>query len=284
MPQSQSVNNLSYSSSSKRRQTVFIFDWDDTLLASTHLSARGCKLDTDFNSHPSYSDLTSGLTELESSVCNLLDTAVSLGEVHIVTNAELGWVELSAAKFLPAVVPILTRVKVISARTSYERVWPDAPMKWKFSAFHERLSHYQPHDSSLEKHIISLGDSHVEREAVRAVTRSMTNTKCKSVKFSERPTLEQLRRQLDLVTSCFAYIHQHHGDLDLQLTVTVNQAAQQPQSPSESPSAIQESEQNSSLQNSLNYCDEDLSSDSELGADFDNSECNRTYHSICQTA
>jgi hypothetical protein len=62
----------------------------------------------------------------------------------------------------------------------------------------------------------------VEREAVRAVTRGLPNTRTKSVKFAERPSMEQLRRQIELVTNCFQYIHNHEGDLDLQLTVTVN--------------------------------------------------------------
>ena len=34
--------------------------------------------------------------------------------------------------------------------------------------------------------------------------------------------MEQLRRQIELVTNCFQYIHHHDGDLDLQLTVTIN--------------------------------------------------------------
>jgi len=73
-----------------------------------------------------------------------------------------------------------------------------------------------------KKNILSFGDSHVEREAVRACTRGMANTRTKSVKFAERPSMEQLRRQIELVTNCFQYIHNHEGDLDLQLTVTVN--------------------------------------------------------------
>jgi hypothetical protein len=100
-------------------------------------------------------------------------------------------------------------------------MFPDAPLKWKFYAFQERLSGVFA-ESKKEKNIISFGDSHVEREAVRAVTRGFPNTKTKSVKFAERPSLEQLRRQIDLVTNCFQYIHNHDGDLDLQLTVTVN--------------------------------------------------------------
>jgi len=40
--------------------------------------------------------------------------------------------------------------------------------------------------------------------------------------------MEQLRRQLELVTNCFQYIHSHDGDLDLQLTVTVNARKPEP--------------------------------------------------------
>jgi hypothetical protein len=76
--------------------------------------------------------------------------------------------------------------------------------------------------------VISFGDSHVEREAVRAVTRGLPNTKTKSVKFAEKPSMEQLRRQLELVTNCFQYIFGHEGDLDLQLTVTVNNRKVEP--------------------------------------------------------
>jgi hypothetical protein len=143
---------------------------------------------------------------------------MSFGDVHVVTNAETGWVQLSAKKFLPGVVPLLDRIKVLSARSTYESMFPDSPIKWKYCAFQERLNA----DSKSPKNVISFGDSHVEREAIRAVTRGLSNTKTKSVKFAEKPSMEQLRRQLELVVNCFQYIHGHESDLDLQLTVTVN--------------------------------------------------------------
>ena len=90
--------------------------------------------------------------------------------------------------------------------------------------FQERITALALPNSKREKNVLSFGDSHVEREAVRACTRGMPNTRTKSVKFAERPSMEQLRRQIELVTNCFGYIHSHEGDLDLQLTVTVNAA------------------------------------------------------------
>jgi len=119
---------------------------------------------------------------------------------------------------LPGILPLLDRIKVLSARSTYESMFPDSPVKWKYYAFQERLNA----DSKSPKNVISFGDSHVEREAIRAVTRGLPNTKTKSVKFAEKPSMEQLRRQLELVVNCFQYIHGHESDLDLQLTVTVN--------------------------------------------------------------
>ena len=94
--------------------------------------------------------------------------------------------------------------------------------------FQERITALAPLNSKREKNILSFGDSHVEREAVRACTRGMPNTRTKSVKFAERPSMEQLRRQIELVTNCLQYIYSHEGDLDLQLTVTVNNAPTTP--------------------------------------------------------
>jgi len=198
-----------------KETTVIFVDWDDTLLCSSFLSGAGYRLDSIMEGT---STLDKELKDLETSVISLLRLAMSFGDVHVVTNAETGWVQLSAKKFLPGVVPLLDRIKVLSARSTYESMFPDSPIKWKYCAFQERLNA----DSKSPKNVISFGDSHVEREAIRAVTRGLSNTKTKSVKFAEKPSMEQLRRQLELVVNCFQYIHGHESDLDLQLTVTVN--------------------------------------------------------------
>ena len=50
----------------------------------------------------------------------MLELAVKYGKVYIITNAAEGWVEFSAAKFMPDVLPVLDKVTIISARTKYE--------------------------------------------------------------------------------------------------------------------------------------------------------------------
>jgi hypothetical protein len=71
------------------------------------------------------------LAQLEASVVVLLERALEFGHVTIITNAETGWVELSARKFMPGVLGVLQRVHVMSARSSFERLSPDSPADWK---------------------------------------------------------------------------------------------------------------------------------------------------------
>lgn len=208
-----------------------MFDWDDTLLSSSWLAGLGYRLDSNMtNAQPS---LFSSLATLSAAVIDLLRLAAQHGRVVVITNAETGWVELSAQKFIPTVVPVLAElnVHVFSARSTFEASFPDAPLKWKSCAFEHVLlesgSTCLSTGKAIHKNVLSLGDSHVEREAVRQVTSEMMNTLCKSVKFAERPTCEQLTRQLTLVHNCFSYILNHQNHLDLQLTVTVSEQNQQ---------------------------------------------------------
>ena len=83
-------------------------------------------------------------------------------------------------------------------------------------AFHSK--HFDAHHDRY-KNIISFGDSVHERHAVHKVTASLRNVHTKSVKFVERPSVEQLKRQVDLVHSCIHDITAHKGDLDLMLTI-----------------------------------------------------------------
>jgi len=160
------------------------------------------------------------LREIEKVAVLVLTAALTAAPnaVHIITNAETGWVQLSAQKFIPGVVPLLSKVKILSARSTYESLFPDAPLKWKLSAIQDKILKNIPENK--EKNVLSIGDSHVEREAVRAATRNMARTRTKTVKFAERPSMEQLRRELELISLCFPSFLSHESDLDLQLTVT----------------------------------------------------------------
>lgn len=194
-------------------------DYDDTILPSSFLSTNNLRLDEPAVVPASVQKL---LLTLEQSALKLLMRAKESGQVIIITNAETGWVELSAKKFLPGLVPLLSELDVFSARSTYESMHPDSPANWKVEAFHhkitEAISHLDTHDY---KNIISIGDSIHERHALHRFTSTLSNVSSKSLKFVERPSTEQLKRQLDLVESCFEEIVSHRGPLDLMLTISL---------------------------------------------------------------
>jgi hypothetical protein len=151
-------------------RTVIIFDWDDTLLASSFLSNKGYRLDVPMIAT---GDLEADLKKLEATVIQVLTLAMTFGRTCIITNAETGWVQLSAQKFLPGVVPLLSKIRICSARSTFEGRFPDSPQKWKFHAFTENISELLPANQKRrgDRNIMSFGDSHVEREAVQAVNK-----------------------------------------------------------------------------------------------------------------
>ena len=67
----------------------------------------------------------------------MLTLAINYGKTFIITNAAEGWVQFSAQKFLPTLVPMLEKITIISARTKYEPYFPGDVTKWKLHAFLE---------------------------------------------------------------------------------------------------------------------------------------------------
>lgn len=64
-------------------------------------------------------------------------------QVIIITNSDEGWVKYSAERWLPNLIPILANYRIISARTRYEKFYPNQPLCWKAAAFaHEANEHF----------------------------------------------------------------------------------------------------------------------------------------------
>jgi len=196
-------------------ETVMIFDWDDTVLPSSWVQEQGLRLDGESKLTPSQQEELLDLARLATQTLNMAKT---LGTVVLVTNAERGWIELSCAKFLPSLVPTLHNVKVLSARTEYERPDLSSPFEWKLKAFVAEISRLFNTDGiNRRKNILSFGDSAHEREALIHATANLPNCRTKSLKFVERPRIDQLRKQHALVGRCVKKIVHHDGNLDLCL-------------------------------------------------------------------
>jgi len=199
-----------------REHTVMIFDWDDTLLPSTWLTMNAMRLDDDCTVPE---ELAKQLNELAEQVMKTLDAADGFGTVVIVTNAENGWIELSGRKFMPTLADYLDRkqFRIVSARSTYEPQGIASPFEWKNRAFaHEIELYYSNVPDCPKRNILSFGDSAHEREAIMNVTKVMkADHVTKSLKFVERPLIEQLRKEHELITGCMQQIVYHSVALDL---------------------------------------------------------------------
>ena len=62
---------------------------------------------------------------LEYSARKILELSVANEKTYIITNAGEGWVQYSAEKFMPSLLPILEKINIISARAKYEHLCRD---------------------------------------------------------------------------------------------------------------------------------------------------------------
>ena len=185
----------------KSHNSLIIFDWDDTLLPTTFLTQGGGIFNENLvlseNDHRK-------IEKLEKSVLNLLNMAITKGDVYIITNAGLGWVEYSAQKFYPNVFEILQKITIISARGEFEKDYPGDSRRWKLQTF---LSLQKRLNTKLVTNIICLGDSLFEIEAGRVLGTQFSEAFVKTIKFKEGPKPEELNKQLTLVANQFHSIY-----------------------------------------------------------------------------
>ncbi|KAL3826536.1 hypothetical protein ACHAXA_003600 [Cyclostephanos tholiformis] len=132
------------SSNNDNSEAVIIFDWDDTILPSSFVDRSQCDNLGELSSH------TRALfREIEICTEKCLAAAACHGEVIIITNSDEGWVKYSAERYLPNLIPVLRRYRIISARTRYEKFYPNQPLCWKAAAFaHEVNEHFRTLEES----------------------------------------------------------------------------------------------------------------------------------------
>jgi hypothetical protein len=119
---------------------------------------------------------------------------------------------------MPVVQAWLHGVEVISARAAYEQHGLFAPTTWKCRAFAEQMKLLNAHDSAAGcRSIISIGDSIHEREALLWATSGLADCWAKALKLVERPSLDRLIEQHELLSSCLDQVVDHDGPMDYEI-------------------------------------------------------------------
>lgn len=200
------------------QETCVILDWDDTIFPSSFVDRKKLIHCRGLDELPS--ELQRGFAELEKAAAGLITAATKYGTVLIITNAQTGWVELCVSKFMPGLMAVLgISVRVVSARSNYERYFPGDPLCWKSAAFAHELTQLQNSQGHPLKNLLSFGDSMEERTAVQIAAGHLQGARAKSVKFLDAPSPRELHQQIEVVTDCLEWIWRHNGALDVVLTL-----------------------------------------------------------------
>lgn len=235
-------------------ETLIIFDWDDTLCPTTHIwddprlkwnEVAPCFGQLEPSTQTQHLGLCglsrcSDLLELhekhQSAVIALLRLAASLGQVVIVTLAEVGWVTTSCRNFMPKVLGVLEElsIEVVYARHSLpshqikraREDGNDLTKVLKTRAMSQIIKKFYGTGSSGRswKNIVSIGDSAAERLALqdvvfRRVQRDSRGEpkecRCKVVKLLPEPSVERLTAEAEVLLNWLLAIVYQDDDLDI---------------------------------------------------------------------
>ena len=142
----------------KFHNSLIIFYFVDTLLPTTFLTPKGT-FSEDIQLSPSdYKKMQ----QIANYVYDILKESIEKGDVYIITNAGINWVQFSANLFYPNISELLKKIKIISARGEYEKEFPDNLRQWKIQAFSDLIKDF---DEKLVTNIICIRDSLYEIEA-----------------------------------------------------------------------------------------------------------------------
>lgn len=207
--------------------SVFILDWDDTLLPTTYILQREEEEET----------LTSkDFVEIDTLVVELLENLTSTMEkVIIITNAMNFWVEESSEMYLPKTHKFLedSSIEIFSAR-HYEHEYPENMLKWKKNEFKTRLSAAIDSISSdtadfkigvkrkrtcVQRtpalQLFSVGDSLHDLQALAKF--ECSNAIKKNVKLCQRPDLAKLKLTLQKLGRVIPLISEINCSIDLEI-------------------------------------------------------------------
>lgn len=181
--------------------TIFLYDWDDTLFCTSYLFPNGIHDDESIRSALKLIDKMTILQEL---VYNLLFMSINKGKVYIVTNSSPGWVQKCIRKFYPKLQTLMNSITVISARGKFSQMYPEDMQMWKILTFEEIAEEY---DSNLVSNIICMGDDDIEMEACELMVHKFREAVIKTIKFKEKPSFNELKKTLKLVCGEFKKIY-----------------------------------------------------------------------------
>jgi len=194
-----------------KNNTLIILDWDDTLFPTSWVNKHNIDIiNMDKTIYVKFFE------KIDVSLSKLFRTLNKLGDVLIVTNALLNWINISS-KILPVTNEIFKNnqhMKFVSARGEYSSV-TNNQNEWKKFAFINELKK-RSHRKNINN-IISIGDAEYEYNALINLHNGYHSRLLKAIKFVRYPDNNSIHEQINILHTAIRNICLHKGNLDLKL-------------------------------------------------------------------
>ena len=179
--------------------TLFIFNWDDTLLCTSYLQKNKNLTEEEKEQ----------MKKCENEIYELINNTLIKGKIFLITNLDMANIETSIIKYYPSLHSRLNEVEIISTNRNL-----DNNSNWKISAFVENQKNV---NNDNIKNIICFTDSYVQDNIVKILRKIYPLAIIKVIKFNECPDPYELRKQFVLVNHKFNDIYNDKRDLFIKI-------------------------------------------------------------------
>jgi len=206
-------------SASVARDSLIVFDWDDTILPTSWLDRMGSLS----AGGPSRPDIERQLTQLSAVAIQTLNMAATMGKVILITNSAPGWVDQSCQLFMPQLMSHVRSLPTFSKPMQ-------APLTFKIGSFRTQVRGYGC------RNIVSIGDGDSERAACLRLQAPAAGRGAggdgdpqltlKSVKLVDLPSCSQLISEHEMLQTRLADVVAYKASdvLDLKAKFSVGSA------------------------------------------------------------
>lgn len=167
------------------QETLFLLDWDDTLLCTSFITLKKFKLSKEESKL---------IEQLGKSVSEFLIKCLKKGSVIIMTNSNEAWVKLTATKLMKMDSNLFNEITIISTRDVYQKL-RIAKKQWKKIAFKELIKN---HDNKI-KNLICVSDMPEDIEIFKNITEKYNDIKVATVKFRISPSPKLMLKEIKIM-------------------------------------------------------------------------------------
>ncbi len=175
-----------------RRKTVFLLDWDDTLMCTSFILSK---------TRPLSDEEKNTVTNLGEIVNIFLEECFKYGNIIIMTNSTEKWMKKSAQNYLKIKKDIMDNIKIISTKDRYLKKGIEVG-KWKQLALEEILLKYGDNIENL----ICGSDSENDIDIFKNISNKYKDINFSTIKFKTKPSPLIMIKQIDYLNKKISQI------------------------------------------------------------------------------